>query len=80
MTGVVGEYEFAPSEFPMVPGGPFLPALHPGRRLGYGLTGAIIGIASTFPNSLITVNLPNLPGRLGLDLTEVSWGEIVRPK
>ena len=73
MSGVVGEYEFAPSERPMVPGGPFLPALLLRRRLEYGLTGVIIAIASTFPNSLITVNVPNLPGPLGLDLTEVSW-------
>jgi hypothetical protein len=57
----------------MVPGGPFLPSLHPGRRLEYGLTGAFIGIAATFPNSLITVNVPNLPGALGLDIAEVSW-------
>src|SRR4029077_2750274 len=73
MSVAVGEYEFAPTEHPMVPGGPFLPALAPGRRLEYGVVGVIIGIASTFPNSLITVNVPNLPGPLGLDLTEVSW-------
>lgn len=73
MSGTVGEYEFAPDERPMLPGGPFLPALHPGRRLEYGLTGAFIGIAATFPNSLITVNVPNLPGGLGLDIAEVSW-------
>jgi len=71
--GPVSEYEFAPNERPMVPGGPFLPALPPGRRIKYGVTGVIIGIASTFPNSLITVNVPSLPGPLGLDITEVSW-------
>jgi hypothetical protein len=73
MSGAVGQYEFAPDERPLVPGGPFLPALPSGRRLEYGVIGAIIGIASTFPNSLITVNVPNLPGPLGLDLAEVSW-------
>src|SRR5271170_6163869 len=73
MSGAVGEYEFAPNERPMMPGGPFLPALPPGRRLEYGVTGAIIGIVSMLPNSLITVNVPNLPGPLGLDLAEVSW-------
>jgi hypothetical protein len=57
----------------MMPGGPFLPALSSGRRLEYGVIGAIVRIASTFPNSLITVNVPNLPGPLGLDLAEVSW-------
>jgi hypothetical protein len=57
----------------MVPGGPFLPALSSGRRLKYGVTGTIIAVASIFPNSLITVNVPNLPGPLGLDLMEVSW-------
>ncbi|MET4291213.1 MFS family permease [Bradyrhizobium sp. LB8.2] len=73
MRGTVGEYKFAPDEGPMLPGGPFLPKLHPGRRLEYGLAGAFIGIAATFPNSLITVNVPNLPGSLGLDIAEVSW-------
>jgi hypothetical protein len=73
MSEVVGNYEFAPDERPMMPGGPFLPALSPGRRLEYGITGAIIGTLSLLPNSLITVNVPNLPGPLGLDLPEVSW-------
>ena len=73
MSGAVGEYQFAPSERPMLPGGPYLPALPSGRRLEYGITGAIIGIVAMIPNSLITVNVPNLPGALGLDLVEVSW-------
>ncbi len=73
MSGAVGEYEFAQDERPMLPGGPFLPALAPAHRLKYGISGAIIAIAATLPNSLITVNVPNLPGPLGLDLTEVSW-------
>jgi hypothetical protein len=77
MSGAVGEYEFAPSERPMMPGGPFLPALSSRRRLEYGITGAIVGIASTFPNSLITVNLPNLPGPLGMELAEVSWLPVI---
>jgi hypothetical protein len=73
MSEVVGNYEFAPDERPMMPGGPFLPALSPGRRLEYGITGAIIGTLALLPNSLITVNVPNLPGPLGMDLPEVSW-------
>lgn len=73
MSPAVEEYEFAPNERPMMPGGPFLPALSLSRRLEYGITGAIVGMAATFPNSLITVNLPNLPGSLRMDIAEVSW-------
>jgi hypothetical protein len=73
MSGAAGEYEFAPHERPMVPGGPYLPSLRPVLRLEYGVTGVIIAMAATFPNSLITVNLPNLPGALGLEVAQVSW-------
>jgi hypothetical protein len=73
MSGPVGEYAFAPDERPLLPGGPFIPAHSPRRRLEYGLAGTVIGIVATLPNSLITVNVPNLPGPLGLDLTQVSW-------
>jgi hypothetical protein len=73
MTEEIGGYDFAPDERPLLPGGPFIPAHSPRRRLEYGLTGAVIGIAAVFPNSLITVNVLNLPGPLGLDITQVSW-------
>ncbi len=73
MSEAIGEYKFAPNERPSLPGGPFLPALSSRQRLQYGLTGMIVGIAATFPNSLITVNVPNLPGPLGLDIQEVTW-------
>jgi hypothetical protein len=53
MSEAVGEYQFAPNERPALPGGPFLPALSSRQRLEYGLTSMIVGIAATFPNSLI---------------------------
>lgn len=73
MSRAGGECQFATNERPMVPGGPVLPARPPRRQLAYGITGTIIAIASMFPNSLITMNVSNLPGPLGLDIAEVSW-------
>jgi hypothetical protein len=73
MSGAPGQYEFAETERPMLPGGPFLPALLRRQRVIYGLAGAVIAIAATFPNSLITVNSANLAGGLGLDIAQVSW-------
>jgi hypothetical protein len=73
MSGGAGDYQFGPGEQPTVPGGPYLPALLPARRLEYGVTGVVIAALAVFPNSLITVNVPNLPGPLGLDIAQVSW-------
>jgi hypothetical protein len=66
-------YEFAPSERPLFPGSPFSPAHPMGRRLAYGAVGICIGIASTFGNALVNVNVSNLSGSLGLYVAEASW-------
>jgi hypothetical protein len=72
-TTVVGEYEFAPEERPTFPGSPFNPT-HPLKlRLAYGAVGACTGIASTFGNALVNVNVANLSGSLGFYLALASW-------
>lgn len=68
-----GEYQFAPEERPAFPGSPFVPAHPLGRRLAYGAVGICIGIAATFGNALVNVNVANLSGTLGLYVTEASW-------
>ncbi len=67
-----GEYQFAPEERPAFPGSPFAPAHPLRRRLRYAAVGICIGIASTFTNALINVNIPNLSGPLGLYVVQAS--------
>jgi hypothetical protein len=74
-TGIttVGEFEFAPEERPTFPGSPFNP-VHPLKlRLAFGAVGACTGMASTFGNALVNVNVANLSGPLGYYLALVSW-------
>ncbi len=68
-----GKYQFAPEERPAFPGSPFAPAHPMRRRLAYGAVGICIGIASTFTNALINVNIPNLSGPLGVYIVQASW-------
>lgn len=69
----VGEFEFAPEERPTFPGSPFNPT-HPLKlRLAFGAVGACTGMASTFGNALVNVNVANLSGPLGLYLALASW-------
>jgi hypothetical protein len=66
-------YWFSPEERHVLPGAPFKLS-HPLRRsVAYAGVGIATGIASTFGNSLISVNVVNLSGSLGLDLTEANW-------
>ncbi|HWU55305.1 MAG TPA: hypothetical protein VN175_07375 [Rhizomicrobium sp.] len=71
--GAAGQYQFAPEERPLIPGGPFTPSHPLPRRLGYGAIGIVIGIATTFPNALINVNVPNLSGPLGVYVAQAAW-------
>src|ERR1700759_22194 len=68
-----GQYQFAPQERPLIPGGPFTPSHPLARRLGYGAIGIVTGIATTFPNALINVNVPNLSGPLGVYVAQAAW-------
>jgi hypothetical protein len=70
--GAAGEYQFAPEERPIIPGGPFSPAHPLTRRLGYGVVGIATGLAATFPNGLIQTNVPNLSGPLGVYVVQAA--------
>jgi hypothetical protein len=66
-------YAFAPNERPLFPGSPYSPS-HPGwRRVGYALIAVLTGVTSNIVNSMVTVNLPNLAGSMGLYVTQVAW-------
>jgi len=65
-------YEFAPEERPLFPGSPYSPQ-HPRlRRLGYAAIAVVMAIAATLGNALVSVNLPNLSGALGVYVAQAS--------
>ena len=72
MNTPAGSYQFAPEERPVFPGSPFTPR-HPGlRRIGYAAIAALAGVASTFGNGMVSVNVANLAGNIGLYAFEAS--------
>tara|TARA_R110000868_G_scaffold375710_1_gene640352 strand:- start:2899 stop:4572 length:1674 start_codon:yes stop_codon:yes gene_type:complete len=69
----VTEYQFKPHERPMMLGSPATPD-HPGpRRIGYFLIGALLALTGGFINGLLTANLPQIQGALGLTSVEGGW-------
>jgi len=66
-------YQFSPEERAVLPGAPFA-ARHSGlRQTAYAGTALLIGVCSTFPNALVTVNVGTISGSLGLYIVEASW-------
>jgi len=65
-------YQFRPEDRPFLPGGPFAPPHPPLRRLGYGVLGVLAGVAATFGNALVNVDVANLGGALGLYVAQAS--------
>lgn len=59
------EYQFAPTERPLLPGSPYRPAHAPWRRVAYVVVAFVIGTLTTFDNALISTNVPTLAGSLG---------------
>ncbi|WP_419815749.1 MFS transporter [Glacieibacterium sp.] len=67
------EWQPQPHERASMPGSPATPD-HPAmRRLAYGLTSALVGLTGSLGNALVTVNLYNLQGSLGLYTYEIVW-------
>ncbi|WP_340313646.1 MFS transporter [Rhizorhabdus argentea] len=65
-------FVFAPEERPSFPGAPYTPP-HPGwRRAGYATIGLLSGVGSNLGNSLITVNISDIAGGLGLYVYQAS--------
>jgi hypothetical protein len=59
------EYLFKTTEQPILPGGPYLPALRPWRRVAYMCVACITAIAATLGQALISTNVPYLAGSMG---------------
>lgn len=59
------EYAFAPSERPIIPGGPYLPAHPAWRRAVYVGVALLAAITATLGNALVNVNVATLAGSLG---------------
>jgi hypothetical protein len=59
------EYQFAATERPMLPGGPYLPAHAPWRRAVYAAVAFVTGSTATFSNALISTNSASIAGSLG---------------
>lgn len=72
MTAAVDPYPFAPHERPTFPGSPFTPSHPAKRRVGYAAIALAAGLASTFNNGLVNVNVANISGGLGLYSFEAS--------
>ncbi|MFC4307762.1 MFS transporter [Steroidobacter flavus] len=68
-----GEYQFKPHERPMMPGSPASPDHPTGRRVGYFLIGLLIGITGAMGNALVSANLQNIQGALGLYSDQAAW-------
>lgn len=67
------DYRFAPHERPMMPGSPATPDHPVSRRIGYFLIGVLVGLTGGFINGLLTANLQQIQGALGLTSTEAGW-------
>lgn len=66
-------YPFEPGELPLLPGSPHTPPHPARRRIAYCAAALVTGLASTFPNALVTGNIPNLAGELGVYAVQLSW-------
>ena len=73
MTAGDTPHRFAPEERPLFAGSPYSPAHPTPRRFAYAAIALVTGLASTFSNALVTVNVPNLAGELGTYVVRLSW-------
>lgn len=69
----VTEYQFKAHERPMMPGSPATPDHPNSRRVGYLLIGTLLALTGGFINGLLTANLPQIQGALGLTSIEGGW-------
>ncbi len=69
----MSEYVFKPHERPMMPGSPATPAHPMGRRIAYFAIGIFVGITGGLGNALVSANLTNIQGSLGLYSDQAAW-------
>jgi MFS family permease len=65
--------QWHPDERPTMPGGPSFPKHSTPRRIAYFLIGTLVTITGGLGNALVTVNLVNLQGTLGVFSAEATW-------
>lgn len=65
--------QWHPDERPTLPGGPSFPKHSTPRRIAYFLIGTLVTLTGGLGNALVTVNLVNLQGTLGVFTAEVNW-------
>ena len=66
-------YRFAPHERPLLPGSPATPDHPARRRIAYFAIGTLLGLTGGFINALLSANLPQIQGALGLTSVEGGW-------
>src|SRR6478735_8618971 len=69
----VPAWQPAPHERSPLPGSPPTPWHPPGRRLAYAAISVLAGITGGLGNAIITANLSQLQGTLGLYRAEIQW-------
>jgi MFS family permease len=62
-----------PHERPMLPGSPASPDHPARRRLAYAAVGLLVTLTGSLGNAVVTANIQNLQGALGVTSTEVAW-------
>jgi len=65
--------EWLPHERPMMPGSPSTPLHAPPLRVAYLLIGILVSLTGGLGNALVSANLLNLQGALGVYAAEAAW-------
>ena len=65
--------EWLPHERPMMPGSPSTPLHAPPLRVAYLLIGILVSLTGGLGNALVSTNLLNLQGALGVYAAEAAW-------
>jgi MFS family permease len=65
--------QWHPDERPTLPGGPSFPRHSTPRRIAFFLIGTLVTLTGGLGNALVTVNLVNLQGTLGVFSAEANW-------
>lgn len=64
---------WTPEERPTMPGSAASLAHRPAIRLAYALVGLLVGLTGALGNAMVSANLPNIQGHLGLTPTQGAW-------
>jgi MFS family permease len=66
-----------PHERPMLPGSPATPDHPTPLRLAYAAVGLLVTLTGSLGNAVVTANIQNLAGTLGVTTTEAAWLPVV---